>query len=144
MNKKTGIIISISAIIILGVIVLLTVIFQPFNQKVDLTNEQKESMKIGGEEADKIATEELKDFPILKYIPYTVDGYSEDFSVYTHYEIWPEDIDSDFKIIIRDYTGGNEQVAKDVMKNWGINLANYKIEYKDLSGQYGSVRVSDD
>ena len=144
MNRRTRIIISIIIIVILGAAIALAIIFRPIDKRVDLTNEQKQSMEIGGEEADKLAAEELREFPILKYIPYVVDKYSDDMTVYTHYEIWPEYNDDKFTVIIRDYTGGNEQVAKDVMKSWGINLADYKIEYKDLSGEYGSVKAPDD
>ena len=147
MNKKKVSLI-IGGVALLGIVVLLVInlFAKPFNDTRDLTAAEAESMRIGGEEAEAEATEQLKEYPVLEWIPYVVDEYSADMTIYTHYEIWPEYEDDKFTVVIRDYTGGNERVVREVMEKRGVKLADYDIRYDDLSVEYnaGSVRVPDD
>ena len=146
MDRKRNLVIGVGFLVVIIVIlvVVLVVRSQSVDSSIDLTTEEQESMRIGGKEADNIEAEESKEFPILKWIPYVVDEYSDDMMTYTHYEIWPEYSNNDFTVVIRDYTGGNEVIANNKIENWGVKLSDYKIQYEDLSTEYGSVKVSDD
>ena len=145
MDKKTGVLISVGLLLVLGAIVSIGILTRKTEDDENiLTEEDERSMMLGGQLVDEITNEGLEKYPILKWIPYIVDEYSKDMTVYTHYEIQPVFEDDGMIVAIKDYTGGNEQIAKEKIESLGINLSDYKIEYEDLSSEYGSVRVSDD
>lgn len=70
---------------------------------------------------------------IQKILPFSYDAYTDDFSEYTQYNIH-QDFRDDCKraicLIIEDNTGGNEQTAKNKLKELGYDLENYDIVYQ--------------
>ncbi|MBQ9029373.1 hypothetical protein IJ114_01220 [Candidatus Saccharibacteria bacterium] len=134
----------ITFVILIGLIVVGVIVKINENSAVNLTSEEQESMYLGDKEADKMAAEELARFPILRYIPFVVDEYGEKMTKYTHFEIRPEINNEKMTVLIKDYTGGNEQTAREIMASWDVDLGQYEIKYTDLSSEYGSVKVPDD
>ena len=70
---------------------------------------------------------------ILDILPYDYDAYTDDFSEYVQYRIYQNPNDNCDKavcLIIEDNTGGNEQRAKDKLKEMGYNLDDYNIAYE--------------
>lgn len=70
---------------------------------------------------------------IIDILPFNYDAYTDDFSDYIQYSIQQdlrEDCDKAVCLIIEDNTGGNEQVAKDKLKELGYNLDDYSFSYQ--------------
>ena len=70
---------------------------------------------------------------ILDILPYSYDAYSDDYSDYMQYKIYQDprdDCDKAVCLIIEDNTGGNEQNAKNKLKELGYNLDDYSITYE--------------
>ena len=70
---------------------------------------------------------------LAELIPIDYDAYTDDFAYYTEYHIYlNEYYNTCPKILcltIEDNTGGNEQAAKDKIKELGYNPDDYDIEY---------------
>lgn len=142
MSKKTRFILAITVLVIgVGALAVFIVLKLNINNGID---QDIELMAEGNRQANKKAEDQLKKYPILEWIPYIVDEYSKDMTTYTHYEILPVFEGDDMTVVIKDYTSGNEQSAKEKIESWGIKLSDYKIRYENLSSEYGSVRVPDD
>ena len=85
-------------------------------------------------------------FPIISYLPETVEYYSDNYSSYTKYRIAYLLLDDNSRIVltITDYTGGNQEKALEKIKELGFNPNDYEIEYK-LEMDYGNwVNAGDD
>lgn len=70
---------------------------------------------------------------ITDILPFNYDAYTDDYSEYTQYSIYQDirdDCDKAVCLIIEDNTGGNEQIAKDKLKELGYDLNNYSITYE--------------
>lgn len=70
---------------------------------------------------------------IIDILPFNYDAYTDDFSDYIQYSIQQdlrEDCDKAVCLIIEDNTGGNEQTAKNKLKELGYDLENYDIVYQ--------------
>ena len=87
--------------------------------------------QIGDEEANKLMSESEQKYPILSDLPIIIDQYDAQYN-YTNYRIDGGNLEScthDFCLIITDTTGGNEEKAKNEIKNRGYSLDDYEIIY---------------
>jgi len=74
-----------------------------------------------------------KAISIIDILPFDYDAYTDGFSEYVQYNIQQDlrdDCNKAVCLIIEDNTGGNEQTAKDKLKELGYNLDDYDITYK--------------
>jgi len=79
--------------------------------------------------------EELaKEHPILDRLPIEIDYYTKNYAKRVKYTITYvlNDENTSFVIMIMDYTGGNYEDALEKLKARGVDLDEYKIEYKNL------------
>lgn len=86
---------------------------------------------------DMFANSVTTKFPITQYLPDTVDYFSDNYSNHTNYRLsykMNED-ETEIKLIITDYTGGNYQNALDRIKSFGFDPEDYVIEYVDESAE---------
>lgn len=98
------------------------------------------------EEDDKEAKAFIADYDkkrgIIDILPIDFDDYTDDFAYYVRYKIRQdyerEDCPKVACLIIEDNTGGNEERAKEKIKEYGYNLEDYEITY-ELDPLYGSV-----
>lgn len=85
---------------------------------------------------DEVAQEFVVEYErvakILKDLPIEYDAYFNNYSEYVYYEIRQDSGANCDKMVclkIIDYTGGNEQRAKDKIVEMGYNLKDYGISY---------------
>ncbi len=85
------------------------------------------------EAAKAFITKYEKVISIIDILPFDYDAYTDDFSEYVQYSIQQDlrdDCDKAVCLIIEDNTGGNEQTAKNKIKELGYDLDNYSITYE--------------
>lgn len=87
----------------------------------------------GGEDLSGLYAEN----PILKSLPLEVDYYNDDYTERVRYTITYRLINNntDFVIMVKDYTGGNYGAAVDKLKAQGYEVDEGKVEYADLTGE---------
>lgn len=91
--------------------------------------------------AQDFITEYHQKISFQDLLPIDYDAYTDDYAYYTQYHIY-YDYDNDncpkiLCLIIEDNTGGNEQAAKDKIKELGYNPDDYNLDYQ-YTPIYGS------
>lgn len=76
--------------------------------------------------------------PILNELPIEIDYFTSDYSRRIHYTIsyLLNDDNTNFSIIIKDYSGGNYDDAILRLKNNGADVEQLVIKYEDLSNDW--------
>lgn len=88
--------------------------------------------EIGDYEADNEAKEYTKKYPITQILPLVYAHYDEEYN-YTEYQVDGgsfEECKQDFCLKITDTTGGNEENAKNLIKENGYNPEDFEIIYE--------------
>ena len=94
---------------------------------------------------DKVAQSFVDEYKqkigIVDILPINYDAYSDDFSEYVQYGTRVDNSRDDCPkvacLVIEDNTGGNEQRAKDKIREYGYNPDDYEIKYEYVP-LYGS------
>lgn len=83
--------------------------------------------------AQKFIEKYQQKYSIIELLPIDYDAYTDDFAYYYQYTIDQDDREDCPKVVclvIRDYTGGSEDLAKNKIKELGYDLNDYEINYK--------------
>lgn len=80
---------------------------------------------------DMFSEDTTRKYPIVAYLPTTIEYYSNNYSSYTKYRISYELSEDEEKItiIITDYSGGNYEKALNKIKEFGFSSEDYTIKY---------------
>lgn len=105
-----------------------------FDYYLTRQNDELALAKVANDDAaKKFVAEYEKVAEITNILPIQYDAYTDNYAYYIRYKIiqdMREDCDRIVCLIIEDNTGGNEQRAKDKIKEEGYNPSDYDITYE--------------
>lgn len=119
----------------------------PTEENVNWYNDHPEDALIMGEIVNAETVKKLQELgnknPVLNDLPYIVDYYTSDYSKRINYAISYEIVDNDagFRLLIKDYSGGNREVAEEWLVSEGVNVDDNEIVYQDLTEESLSARA---
>ena len=86
-----------------------------------------------GEANEKLAEKN----PIMRVLPMKVEYYTANYARYIRYDLnYEGGEDEKITIFINDFSGGNEELAKERLNSLGYDLSEYEIKYNDRTSEY--------